>query len=138
MESLNLVPSDETYLVKEKKSSAPHRPYKNHSKWLFGIRKRGTSNFIVVPVQKRDIETLHSLILKHIKINSKVYSDCYSVYVNNNASPKTSKLKQYGYIHYFVNHRVEFVSALINTIHTNTIESLWKEIKISRIFVSLG
>ena len=28
MESLNLVPSDETYLVKEKKSSAPRRPYK--------------------------------------------------------------------------------------------------------------
>ena len=37
---------DETYLFKEKKSSAPHRPYSNNTQWLFGIRKRDTSELI--------------------------------------------------------------------------------------------
>jgi len=120
---------DETHLFKEKKSSAPHRAYKNSSQWLFGMRKRGSSTFIVVPVTERDKGTLELLILKHIKIYSKIYSDCYSVYVNNRVTPKTSNLQKYGYIHCFVNHKVEFVSALVETIHTNTIESLWKEIK---------
>ena len=120
---------DETHLFKEKKSSAPHRQYQNSSQWLFGMRKRGSSIFIIIFVKERDKGTLVTLILNHIKVNSKIYSDCYSVYVNNRVTPKTSHLKNYGYIHYFVNHKVEFVSALLDAIHTNTIESLWKEIK---------
>lgn len=120
---------DETHLFKEKQSQAPHRQYKNSSQWLFGMRQRGTSAFIVVPVRERDKGTLQLLILKHIKVGSKIYSDCYSVYVNNRVTPKTSHLQKYGYIHAFVNHKVEFVSAIFNTVHTNTIESLWKEIK---------
>jgi len=132
MQSMMLVGEvelDETHLFKEKKSKAPSRQYKNSSQWLFGMRQRGTSAFIVIPIRERDKGTLELLILKHIKISSKIYSDCYSVYVNNRVTPKTSNLQKYGYIHAFVNHRVEFVSAMFNTIHTNTIESLWKEIK---------
>jgi len=37
----------ETYLFKEKKSHAPHRSYKNPSQWIFGLRKRGASHFII-------------------------------------------------------------------------------------------
>ena len=120
---------DETYLVKEKKTKAPRRAYKNSSQWLFGIRKRGTTDFFIAPIENKDAGTILPLIFRHIKINSKIYSDSYSVYVNNRTIPKNSHLKQYGYIHYFVNHKIEFVSALLETIHTNTIESLWKEIK---------
>jgi len=120
---------DETYLFKEKKSKAPHRPYKNKSQWLFGMRKRGTSQFIVFPVQERDQKTLEWFILKHIRIHSTIYSDCYSVYVNNRTFPKKSKLKDFGYIHKFVNHKIQFVSTLFEEIHTNTVECLWKEIK---------
>jgi len=112
---------DETYLIKEKKSHAPHLSYKNSSQWIFGLRKRGTSHFIITPVEERDRGTLEALILKHIKICSRVYSDCYSVYVNNRTTPKKSHLIKYGYTHYFVNHKVEFVSAVLSTIHTNTI-----------------
>lgn len=120
---------DETYLFKEKKSKAPHRPYKNSSQWLFGMRQRNSSNFLVFPVEERNKETLIPLIIKHIEIYSTIYSDSFSVYVNNRTTPKKSHLNQYGYIHKFVNHKIEFVNKLFQSIHTNTIESLWKEIK---------
>ena len=95
----------------------------------FRIKKTRNLSFYCYSVEERDRGTLETLILKHIKIGSRVYSDCYSVYVNNRATPKKSHLIKYGYTHYFVNHRVEFVSAVLSTIHTNTIESLWKEVK---------
>lgn len=120
---------DETHLFKVKKSSAPHRPYSNSSQWLFGLRKRGCSDFIIFPVTKRDSKTLDPILLKHVSINSIIYSDSYSVYVNNQTLPKQSKLEKYGYTHLYVNHKIEFVSLAFNYIHTNTVESLWKEIK---------
>lgn len=58
---------DEAHLFKEKQSSAPHRHYSHSSQWLFGIRQRGTSNFIVVPVKSPDEKNLQLIILKHIK-----------------------------------------------------------------------
>ena len=120
---------DETCLVKDKKSSAPHRRPKNSYQWLFGLKKRGSSEFVVHPVLKRDSANIIPLILKHAKVTSTIYSDCYSVYVNNNITPKSSNLIQYGYGHLFVNHKKEFVSALLNTVHTNSVERLWGEIK---------
>ena len=36
---------------------------------------------------------------------------------------------QYGYIHLFVNHSIQFVSVLSNIIHINTVERLWKGLK---------
>jgi transposase-like protein len=96
---------------------------------LFGRRKRGTSEFFVVPVTSRDEGTLHLLILKYIKLHTIIYSDSFSVYVNNRTRPKTSKLEKYGYIHFFVNHKIEFISSLCPEVHTNTVESMWKDIK---------
>ena len=120
---------DETCLVKDKKSSAPHRRPKNSFQWLFGLKKRGSTEFVVYPVMKRDSANIIPLILKHVDIKAIIYSDCYSVYVNNNTTPKSSNLIQYGYGHLYVNHKKEFVSALLNTVHTNTVERLWGEIK---------
>ena len=96
---------------------------------LFGMRKRNSSDFIVFPVEKRDMATLHFLILKHIETNSTIYTDCFSVYVNNRVIPKTSHLERYGYTHLYVNHKIEFVSSIFNDVHTNSIESLWKELR---------
>ena len=120
---------DESFLFREKKSKAYRRRHKPRSQWLFGMKKRGSLDFVVVPVQKRDEITLNSLILKHINISSTIYSDSYSVYVNNFSFPKTSKLIPYGYAHIFVNHKIEFVSAFFKSCHTNTVERLWLEIK---------
>ena len=118
---------DETHLYKQKKTSAPARPYANHSVWLFGLRQRNSTKFVIIATNIRDSETLIPLIQKYIKIGSTIYTDSYSVYVDN--KNRASKLMQYGYVHYYVNHRVQFISPISNKIHTNLIESLWKDIK---------
>lgn len=119
---------DETYMFKEKKSSAPYRGYVN-KQWLFGLKKRGSNLFVVIPVEHRDADTLIPIILKHAKVDSIIYSDSFAVYVNTRSNPRASKLIKYGYAHFFVNHKVEFVSSLIDTVHTNSVERLWGELK---------
>jgi len=118
---------DETHLFKEKKSSAPHRPYKLSSIWLFGIKQRKSKKFFIIPLKERTESVLIPLMRKHIKIYSTIYSDSFAVYVNNKR--KESKLAKYGFIHKFINHKIEFVSQISQEIHTNSIESLWNQIK---------
>lgn len=119
---------DESFLYKMKKTTAKHRPYRK-SVWLFGMIQRETRQFIIVPVVSRDEKTLLPIILKHIKLGSTIYSDCFSTYLNNRVFPKESKLEKYGFHHQWINHQVEFVSSLFSHIHTNTIERLWLSIK---------
>ena len=47
----NEVEIDETHLFREKKSSAPHRGYKMSSIWLFGMKERKTSKFVIIPIK---------------------------------------------------------------------------------------
>jgi len=35
----------------------------------------------------------------------------------------------YQYLHSYVNHSIEFVSPVFSEFHTNSIESLWKDVK---------
>ena len=120
---------DETFFFRGKKSFAPHRHYEYGNIWVFGIKKRQSSQIIIIPVASRDEATLTSIILKFIKIGSHIYSDSFSVYVNNHTFPKKSKLEKWGHIHQYVNHRIEFVYEIFEEIHTNGIESLWKDMK---------
>jgi len=120
---------DETLLFREKKSKAKHRSYQLGKIWVFGIRKRLSKEFLIIPVVSRTEEKLHSIILKYVSLDSTLYTDCYSAYVNNKVFPKESKLVHYGYSHQFVNHTEEFVSQIFPQIHTNTVERLWKELK---------
>jgi len=39
------------------------------------------------------------------------------------------KSNRYGFIHFFINHKLEVVSQVSKGIHTNTIENLWSHIK---------
>jgi len=89
----NEVEIDETHLFKEKNSSAPHRFYKLSSIWIFGAKQRNSSKFILFPLKNRKEEALIPLLRKHIKIGSSIYSDSFSVYVNNKR--KESKLQRY-------------------------------------------
>jgi len=89
----NEVEIDETHLFKEKNSSAPHRSYKLSSIWIFGAKQRNSSKFILFPMKTRKEEDIVPLLRKHIKIGSKIYSDSFSVYVNNKR--KESKLQRY-------------------------------------------
>lgn len=119
---------DETHLFKEKKSYAPHRHYKLSSVWLFGAKQRSNANFFIMPLKNRKEENLIPIIRKHIKLGSTIFSDSFAVYVNNNQ--KISKLEKYGFVHFFINHKLEFVSQVAQDIHTNSIESLWKDVKV--------
>ena len=39
------------------------------------------------------------------------------------------KIDRYGFVHFFINHKLEFVSQVSKEIHTNTIENLWSHVK---------
>ena len=94
------------------------------------MRRRYSKDFLVTVVQARKSSDLIPTILRHIEIGSTIFTDCFSVYVNNQRFPKESKLIEYGYNYQFVDHSKEFVSPLFDHIHTNTIERLWREIKV--------
>jgi len=64
---------------------------------------------------------------------SEIISDDYSVYVNNSRLPKQSLLMQAfpNLItrHRWINHSVAFVDFNDDTLHTNSIENHWKQLK---------
>ena len=78
----NSVEIDESYLFKPKPSLAPHRGYAN-ALWVFRIYQRDTKKFIIFPVTSRRQENLLHIIFKFIKPGTLIYSDSFTVYVNN-------------------------------------------------------
>ena len=86
-------------------------------KWLFGMINREGGDFILRSVDKRDSETLGSIIKQFISTDSIVCSDMWSAYMsffNNNGD----------YTHKSVNHSRNFVSPEDRTVHTQNIENL--------------
>lgn len=83
---------DESHLFREKKSQAPHRRYKMSSVWVFGMKQRNSSKFVLIPLKTRNEQTLIPIIRKHIKFGSTIFTDSFSVYVNN--KQKESKLQK--------------------------------------------
>ena len=121
---------DETVMFRIKKTRARRkRNCRLKSIWLLGMIERKEKKFIVVPITSRNESNLIVSLLKYVDCESTIYTDCYSVYVNNRRFPKVSRLIDYGFNHQFIDHSVEFVSEQFTHIHTNTIERLWKSIK---------
>lgn len=120
---------DETQLYREKKSFAPGRPYEFSNVWIIGFKERKTDRFLIFPTIKRTEAIFIPLLLSHVKLRSTIYTDCFSVYVNNKKFLPESKLQSLGYIHSFINHKISFVNQIFNNIHTNTIERLWRTLK---------
>jgi len=118
---------DETLLFK-KKYNQNGRP-RILKIWLFGIISKHQEEFVIYTTNRRTKEDLLPLILKHVAQNTEIHTDCFSVYVNNRTAPKTSNLSPYGYTHFWVNHKIEFVSEIIRNVHTNKVERLWGCIK---------
>ena len=86
---------DETKLYKQKVSNACARPYNYGDIWIIGLKERGSNNFIY-PVENRTEEVFLLLLLKHTSIRiTVVYTDSFSVYVNNKVNPAVSKLKDW-------------------------------------------
>ena len=108
---------DETVLTKPKyhkgKSEADDQ-------WFFGGIERGTGRCFIVPVARRDKDTLLPIIQKYICPGATIVSDCWasSMELTNclSSTPITELIT------------VEFVDSDTGQ-HTNTIESTWQKFK---------
>lgn len=90
-----------------------------HTKsWVFGMIEEETNRCVFWPVNRRNKDTLSSIIFQHIYAGSVVKSDEWGAYTS---------LGEDGYIHLTVNHSISFVSE--NGVHTQLIESAWSQIK---------
>lgn len=86
---------------------------------MFGGVERDSSNYFLIPVERRDKQTLLPLIQKFILPGSTINSDCWKAY---------AELKNYNFIHETVNHSQTFKNEETGA-HTNTIEGLWRHAK---------
>ena len=87
--------------------------------WVFGGFCRDTRSCFMVPVEKRDSDTLLRIIQEKIHPGTKIISDCWRAY---------NCLSERGYEHLTVNHSINFVDPN-NLAHTNNVERLWREAK---------
>lgn len=87
--------------------------------WVFGGVCRETKECFLVPVAKRDRDTLIPLILKHILPGTTIISDCWKSY---------EILSEMDFTHLTVNHSLNFVDPDTGA-HTQNIESTWWQIK---------
>lgn len=87
--------------------------------WVFGGICRETKECFLVPVKKRDSQTLIPLIQKHILPGTRIISDCWKSY---------DVLSEMDFTHLTVNHSVNFVDPETGA-NTQTIESTWWQIK---------
>ena len=86
---------------------------------MFGGIDRETKNIFIEPVATRNSHTLLEVIERRIAPNSTIYSDCWKSY---------NCLKQAGFIHCAVNHKVNFVDPTSQA-HTQNIERVWRDLR---------
>ena len=98
-----------------------NRGHRVEGAWVFGgIERTPEKRFFTKVVEKRDEETLLSILNEYVAPGSIVYSDCWRAYKN------ISNLLNIE--HATVNHSLGFVDKEYN-IHTNTIEAKWGALK---------
>ena len=96
--------------------------------WIFGLVERDSNRIKLLPVDKRDQDTLvNKIILKHVDPGSTIYSDGWRAY---------KCLSSLGFAHYVVEHKHAYKTTYKNTetgdlfeVHTNRIEGAWKHAK---------
>jgi hypothetical protein len=69
----------------------------------------------------------------HIENGAVVLSDCHPSYVKLKGAE--SKLAQYGWYHFWINHSERFVHEKFSFIHTNNIERNWRALKSSISYI---
>ena len=70
------------------------------------------------PGNKRDKNTLHSLISQYVRRGTHIITDSWKGY---------NDIKSLGYTHSLVNHSEEFVSSEDPSVHTQSIEGVMKQ-----------
>ncbi|KAF0763162.1 Myb DNA-bind 2 domain-containing protein [Aphis craccivora] len=88
-----------------------HRGHHVEGQWVFGGVERETGRCFLVPVEKRDKDTLLTIIKDWILPGTLIISDCWKFNVFR------------GYSHLTVNHSIEFKNP--ESAHTNNIEGMW-------------
>ena len=87
--------------------------------WVVGGIESDSRKSFLIPVDKRDEQTLLPIIKKWIKLGTTIISDCWKAYTN---------LEKYGYTHKTLNHSEEFVNKDGDS--TNKIEGHWRHPKV--------
>ena len=87
--------------------------------WVLGGICRETKDVFLIPVAKRDAETLIPLIVSKVVPGSRIMTDAWKAY---------ESLCQHGFIHITVNQSESFVDPATGG-HVNGIQSLWWQIK---------
>ena len=106
-----IVQVDESKLCKRKNNVG--RILANQDQWIVGgIDENG--NVFMTITTKRDLPTLHQIILNNVERGSIIWSDCWKGY---------RRLDMHGFLHETVNHSRQFVTE--TGVHTNRIEATW-------------
>lgn len=87
--------------------------------WVLGGICRETRESFLVPVLRRDRETLIPIIINHVAPGTTIMTDCWRSY---------QTLNQQDFNHLTVNHSYNFVDPETGA-HTQNIENLWWQIK---------
>lgn len=90
--------------------------------WVFGgvVRGSGGKECFIEIVRNRKKDTLYPIIQRKINQESKIITDGAAVYRD---------LGEIGFSHSWVNHTENFVSPQDPSVHTQSIESLWKSLR---------
>lgn len=89
--------------------------------WVFGMIKRGTRRIRMFYVEDRSRETLYPIIFEHVNKDSKICSDQWAAYAT---------LGTFFSSHETVNHSENFINPNDSTVHTQTVERVWREAKV--------
>jgi transposase-like protein len=97
-----------------------NRGHRVEGVWVFGgVEKTPERKIFLIPVERRDSDTLISIIRENIHEDSIICTDKWRSY---------KKLKKYGIKHGTVNHSKNHVNP-ITGVHINTIEGNWSGLK---------
>ena len=99
--------------------------------WIVGLIEKSSNRIKLIPVHKRNAETMIPIIKDNVSGGSCIFIDCWRAY---------NSLNQEGFKHYTVNHKKAFKSTYkeestgeLITVHTNRIEGAWKHAKVNKI-----
>lgn len=87
--------------------------------WVFGGIDCSSKECFMIPVEKRDKNTLLPIIQRFIRPGTTIVSDLWKAY---------NCLKDVGYRHLTVNHSLNFVDP-VTRVNTNRVENLWMRAK---------
>ena len=111
---------DETLIFKRKNHMGRLLSSEVSQVWAFGGICRETGEVFVIEVPNRTAATLLEYLTMHVKTGTRIISDCWSAY---------NELSRYGFLHGRVNHSLNFVDPADQTIHTQTVERMWRSLK---------